>query len=227
MRHREGLIVTALILLLLIFWLGFLFHSSDTFAGTLIGNAFGITGAVLMLVPLGIYMAVKRQPILRKWVTRRISLEQLLLIHIYTALSGAILVVIHTGHKFYSPLGITLTSTVLVVSLSGYVGRYLLMYLNQGIQEKQNELSELNLRLKRLLQYRRLYQRPGINSPIRRLSHVIADIETAVTLNDKLTAWFQRWHKFHQVIASALVLMLGFHVSAGIYYGLRWLSEGP
>ena len=52
MKERERLVVSGLVVLLLIFWLGFLVHRSPSFAGSLWGGVLCVSGAVLMLVPL-------------------------------------------------------------------------------------------------------------------------------------------------------------------------------
>jgi hypothetical protein len=51
MKEREPFIVGGLVALLLVLWLGFLFHASPRFAGSLWGGVFGVSGALLMLVP--------------------------------------------------------------------------------------------------------------------------------------------------------------------------------
>ena len=62
-----------------------------------------------MLVPLGAYSVVKRVRIIKRRVTGWMSMRTLLTFHIYTALIGSILVLLHTGHKFDSPLGMAQT----------------------------------------------------------------------------------------------------------------------
>ena len=57
-------------------------------------------------------------------------MRTLLTVHIYTALCGSILVLLHTGHKFDSPLGMALTVMVLLVVLSGFIGRYLMSHIS-------------------------------------------------------------------------------------------------
>ena len=111
MKNRERFIVSSIFALLVFGWLGFLLHVSPRFAGSGLGAVFGIAGAVLMLLPL-IYVFVKRIPFLKEHVARYISLQTWLSIHIYTGIVGALLALIHTGHKYHSPLGIALTATM-------------------------------------------------------------------------------------------------------------------
>lgn len=143
MKERERIIVTGLVLLMLIVWLGFAFHQSPRFAGSLWGGVLGVGGGVLMLAPLA-YLIVKRVRPLKKMITKYVSMRTLLAWHIYTGILGPILVLLHTGHKFESPLGIALTAMTLIVVLSGFVGRYLMKQFSQEIREKKATLAQLN-----------------------------------------------------------------------------------
>lgn len=142
MQEREPIIVGGLVTILLLLWLGFPLHQSPRFAGSFWGGVLGISGASLMLVPL-VYLIIKRIKPLKQAVTRRVSMRTLLAWHIYAGVLGPILVVIHTGHKFESPLGIALTALTLLVVLSGYVGRYLMSRISREIREKQAMLADL------------------------------------------------------------------------------------
>lgn len=102
-QEREHINATSGVSLLLVLWLGFLFHSAPRFAGSAIGMAFGIAGAVLMLIPLA-YPIAKRIPFLHDHTTARVSLQSLLTLHIYSGIFGPLLAIVHTGHKFNSPL---------------------------------------------------------------------------------------------------------------------------
>ena len=107
MREREGIIVSGILCVLVLTWLGFLFHRDPEFPGSGLGSAFGIAGAVLMLVPLA-YPIVKRIPFFHDRITPYVSLQTLVTIHVYVGILGPVFTIIHTGHKFDSPLGIAL-----------------------------------------------------------------------------------------------------------------------
>ena len=109
MKERERTVVTGLVVLMLVVWIGFLFHRSPRFAGSFWGGLLGVSGALMMLVPLA-YLFVKRIKWLRSRVKKRVSMRTLLAWHVYAGIIGPILVLLHTGHKFVSPLGITLTT---------------------------------------------------------------------------------------------------------------------
>ncbi|HNO78154.1 MAG TPA: hypothetical protein PKN33_08850 [Phycisphaerae bacterium] len=142
MKERERIVVSGLVLLMLLTWLGFAVHRSPRFAGSLWGGILGVSGAMLMLVPLA-YMVVKRNNRLRKRITKYVSVRTLLAWHIYAGIVGPILVLLHTGHKFESPLGIALTAMTLVVVISGFIGRYLMKQFTTEIREKKAMLTQL------------------------------------------------------------------------------------
>lgn len=143
MREREPLIISILVFMLLLLWGGFAFHQSPRFAGSLTGGILGILGTFLMLIPL-IYLFIKRVKRINRWVTRWTSMRTLLAWHIYAGVIGPILVILHTGHKFESPLGIILTTMTLIVVFSGFIGRYLMKKIRTEIKEKKSLLDQLN-----------------------------------------------------------------------------------
>lgn len=229
--------VGGLVLLLVGFPLGFLVHVSARFPGSLAGSLIGIAGALLMLAPF-IYLMIKRTPRLKAWVTRHVSMRTLLAIHIYAGILGPMLGLVHAAHKFQSPLGVSLTGLMLVVVLSGYVGRYMLSQLGRAIRGRQSDLAALRAALELAAPappssargfWRRL--RDGL-APIdsqtlapsaERLAAAIADLEFAVRAEGVVKALFDRWLKLHIVIAMALYALLAIHIWSGLYFGLRWL----
>lgn len=251
MKERERVMISALVMLMLILWLGFAVHRSPGFAGSLWGGVLGVSGAALMLVPLA-YLIIKRVARLRRAVTRVVSMRTLLTWHIYAGVLGPVLVVLHTGHKFASPLGITLTAMTLVVVLSGFVGRYLLSYIAQELREKRALLAGLQTEYDNVS--RALQQAPnalppaGVWSALRmrladwafaghspdgapvagfralQLAEAIADVEYAIRSHETFKRAFGVWLKCHIVISIALYVLLGLHVWSAIYFGLRWFA---
>jgi uncharacterized protein DUF547 len=142
MKERERVLATGLTILMLIVWLGFLVHHSPRFAGSFWGGVFGVGGAMLMLVPLA-YLIVKRIKRLKKWVTKYVSMRTLLAWHVYAGILGPILVLLHSGHKFESSVGIALTAMTLIVVVSGFVGLYVLKQFSTEIREKKAMLTGL------------------------------------------------------------------------------------
>lgn len=252
MRAREPLVVGGLVALLLVLWLGFLAHRDPRFAGSAWGGVLGIAGAFLMVVSLA-YTAVKRVPPLKRRVTARVSMATLLAWHMYTGLLGTILGVLHTGHKFESPLGLALTGVSLLVVLSGFVGRHLMKQVALEIHEKKELLTGLESAYRQtagevaahpdqaavLRPLAGFWTRllaghfvpaagPAVTlpAPVRalRLADAIADLEYAVKTHETFKWWFGAWLRVHVVTGIALYGLLGLHVWAGIRYGLRWFA---
>ncbi len=246
MRDREWTIVALLVLLMLTVWLGFLLHRSPRFAGSLSGGVLGVIGTILMLVPLAAYCVVKRVRIIKRRVTGWMSMRTLLTVHIYTALIGSILVLLHTSHKFDSPLGMALTAMVLLVVLSGFIGRYLMSHINRGLREKQQKLRGLQLGFEQMshdlahqnVEHASIRSVPDSPSnwptggsqtedsgwPVGEVAGAIADLEYSIAVHGWMKNRFQKWLRFHLVISGVLFFLLALHVWSGVYYGLRWFE---
>lgn len=252
MRERERVIVGGLVVLMLILWLGFSVHRSPQFAGSLIGGMLAVAGSLLMLVPL-VYLVVKRVGPFKRWAARLVSMRTLLAWHIYAGVLGPILVLLHTGHKFNSPLGIALTGMTLLVVASGFIGRYLLERFSQTIREKREMLTQLQVACREtagelaahpeqvavLRPFAGLFSR-WVGSAVLRsgrgdrsapvalraltLSASIADLEYAIKTHELFKRAFGWWLKFHIAIAFVLYALLALHVWAGIHFGLRWFG---
>jgi len=250
-REREPLVATALVMIILVVWWGGAFHVSPRFAGSPLGGALGVSGALLMLGP-AVYSVIKRFKPIKTAVTRHVPMRTLLAWHIYAGLLGSLLVLLHTGHKFESVLGKSLTALTLIVVLSGFVGRYLLRQIGDDARRKRGLLSrlyeaydaaserltmeperrELIHPLRSALVRAFLTESPATDAPgvmdvgsplaVARLVGSIADVESAIKARETLRRWFSRWLRLHIVLAAGLYLLLGLHVWAGIHFGLRW-----
>lgn len=247
MKERERIVVSGTACVLLVIWLGFLFHRSPRFAGSAAGVAFGIAGAVLMLVPFA-YPIVKRIPFIHTRITQHVSMQTLLAAHVYAGIFGPVLAIIHTGHKFDSLLGIWLTAVMLFVVVSGFVVRYLLTYVNQEIQDKllllQTARGDLDSAWGVLenspAELKGLPRAPvmaaglasvgiglsfsGPAGEVIRTAESVADLEYAIRTDDLFKLWFSRSLKLHIVLSVLLYLLLALHVVSGIHFGLRWLA---
>jgi len=245
MKDRERVVVSGVLAVLLLSWLGFLFHTSPRFAGSGTGLAFGIAGAVLMLIPLA-YPIVKRIPFIHKRVSKHVSMQTQLAVHIYAGIFGPLLAIIHTGHKFESWLGITLTAVMLLVVVSGFAVRYLLTYVNQEIKDKlvllqtargdldsawgvlENSPTEVKALPKAPL-FAAGLAATGIELPfggpageVIRIAESVADLEYAVRTQEFFKRWFAWSLKLHIVLSVILYILLGLHIWAGIHFGPRW-----
>ena len=247
MKEREGIIVGGGVCLLLVAWLGFFFHQSPRFAGSAVGAAFGLAGAVLMLIPL-VYPIAKRIPFLRDGITKRVSLQTLLTLHVYSGILGPLFAIIHTGHKFDSWLGVSLTAVMLLVVVSGFAVRYLLTYVNHEIKDKllllqtargdldhawgvlENSPPELRavpkapLLVAGLASFGIELSPAGPAGEATRIAESVADLEYAIRTHEVFKRWFGLSLKVHIVLSVILYVLLGLHIWAGIHHGLRWLS---
>ena len=232
MRDRERLIVASVFTVLVFAWLGFLLHVSPRFAGSGIGAVFGISGAVLMLVPLT-YVVAKRIPFFKDRITKYVSLQTWLSVHVYTGILGALLALIHTGHKYTSALGTALTATMMLVVVSGFAVRYLLAYVSVDMKDKlallQTARGDLDsawgvLETSPVETMRGLPKAPLLAAGrVTTLAAGVADLEYSVRTHELLKRWFSRALTIHIVLSVTLYALLAAHVTSGIYFGLRWL----
>lgn len=253
MKERERVVISGLVILMLLLWLGFIVHLSPRFPGSLWGGVLGVSGALLMLWPLA-YSAVKRIGKLKNAVTRRMPMRTLLAWHVYTGIIGAILAIMHTSHKFTSPLGIFLTAAMLVAVLTGFVGRHfmgqvsrelrekqdLLVKLQEGYRQTADELARRDEPALALASSRRFFSRlatkffapedetaPGSLALSFRAVHLaesMADLEYAIKAHALLKRRFALWLKLHIASSILFYVLLALHVWAGIYFGLRWFK---
>ena len=235
MSETEKLAVGALVTALLLIAPGFLLHVAPRFPGSLAGGILGIAGATLIVLLL-LYPVVKYVGPLRKRVTRFVSLRALLAFHIYAGVLGPLFGIVHSGHKYESPLGIALVATMLAVVISGFVGRYYLAHVSADIRDQQAMLGTLRAAYDQTAAVLAGAGPSGSTSPssplqvrsadvsLRALVDGIADLEYAINAREALKRALRRWVIFHATAAIATYFLLGLHVWNGIYYGLRWLQ---
>lgn len=252
--ERERTIMGSLFLLQLVLWLGFLVHRSPRFPGSVAGGILAVSGALLMVVPPILYSAAKRTEFFKRIITRRISLGSLLSWHVYTSIVGSIMAILHTGHRFESNLGVTLTAMMLLTVFSGFVGRYFLRYETLELGEKRDLLNRLATEYNQLvgemsrqpnaeIAYAAShgFVRRAVNSFIGadalfgqeknalggravRLAESIADLEYAIKTHELLKRRAAQWLKAHIATSCAFYLLLVLHVWSAIYFGLRWFD---
>lgn len=249
MGAGERLIAGSLTLLLLVIWLGFWIHVDPRFPGSVPGVALGAAGAALMLVPYW-YSVVKRTAALRKWVERRMSIGSFLTVHIYAGIAGAVLGMLHTGHRFQSPIGIALTALMLVIVLSGVIGRYLWGYLSDELREKKSLLDRLEQRYRALaLELEstadgapivRFMARPFVRliaplllprpersalfvaGEVLDVTQSMADVEYAIKGSETIRRIFGYWLRLHLVLSCVFLALLIAHIGVSLAYGLGW-----
>ena len=116
----------------------------------LIGNSLGIAGLSLMLL-MHLYSLRKRFPRATRWMGRPTFWLEL---HIFCGVLGPVLVTFHTSFKFNGVVSVAYWSMVIVM-LSGVVGRYLYVRIPRSIRgqeltraEIEEQVGELDRRLR-------------------------------------------------------------------------------
>ncbi|MEH6594164.1 MAG: hypothetical protein V7736_01290 [Colwellia polaris] len=249
MANQERTIVASLVLLMIVLWGGFVWHSSPRFPGSFSGSMLGIIAAFLLFFPL-IYLVIKRNKSIKSWVTKKVSMSTLLVWHIYAGVIGPIIGLLHSAHRFDSLLGILLVLLMMLVAISGFIGRYILSLISSKLKDKKklkeelkNELKDEQIELHERFCSKHINAIPSdlnSHSPslfssslglgrtsnerrILRLVDAISDIEYSIRIHDTAKLWFKRWLKFHISISMILYVLIIFHITAEIYFGLRWL----
>ena len=103
-----------------------------------LGHGFGIIGTLMMIIGVGIYMIRKRY---RKFFNIG-YLKHWLEFHIFLCSVGPVLVLYHTAFKFGGIVSVSFWSMVLVV-LSGVVGRFIYLQIPRTIQGRELSVQEL------------------------------------------------------------------------------------
>lgn len=233
MNERERLIGGAVLTLILFLTPTFVLHVSPRFPGSLAGSLLGIAAASLMVLLL-VYPLAKYNSWIKARIASVASMPSLLAFHAYAGVFGALLAILHTGHKYQSPLGIALMVTMLTVVVTGFVGRYYLPQVSTELRGQQAQLAAL----------RSAYDRsalalarqgtadealtPGAiarpNIPILQLVDGIADLEYTIGSREAVKIVLRRWVVAHVIAAILMYLLLALHVAGEVYYGLRWLT---
>lgn len=230
MSDKEKLAVSSLVSVLLFLAPGYLLHVSPRFAGSLAGGVLGIVGASLLVLLLA-YPLVKHVKWLNLRVTRHVPLGRVLSFHIYAGIAGPIVGILHSGHRYQSPLGVGLVLAMLAVVLTGFVGRYYLAYLSRDLREQEGILATLRTAYNRLASAlsggggAAAATSPSLAGDIQIMPLVdaIAEAENAIGAKEAAKRILSRWMVVHIAASIIMYFLLGLHIWSGIYYGLRWL----
>jgi len=102
-------------------------HAALRPSGT-VGHALGIAGLLMMTVPIVYSLRKKWQPLARLG-----EMRHWLNVHIFCGIVGPVLVTFHAALKFNGLISVAYWSMVIVV-LSGFVGRYLYVWMPRTIR---------------------------------------------------------------------------------------------
>lgn len=229
--RREPWLLGAMLLLLLLLWLGYAWHRDAGFAGGPVGTFVGLLGTLLMLVPL-VYTVVKRVPVLR-----RSPLQRWMQWHAYAGVLGAVLGVLHSGHRFDSWIGQLLIAAALLSVLTGYVGRHLTAFVVNDLRERNTQLVEVQAAWNRNVESLRAAgawslsrppvpagatSRAGVEVELDRLAGALADARYIVRSAQQLRGALRRWLAAHIVASVVFYAALAVHLWSAWAHGLRW-----
>jgi hypothetical protein len=108
----------------------------------LLGLPFGVAGYALILLNLG-YL-VRRSYVKWEWMG---SLRDWMSLHVFTGVVGCALIVLHGAFRPRSPMGVLAFYSLLVVLVTGLVGRYIYAHVPRSVQGQELELEDLRREL--------------------------------------------------------------------------------
>ena len=111
-----------------------------------IGQSLGVAGTLLMFMPF-VYMVRKRLAMLKAAGNIKTWLE----VHIFCGVVGPVLITFHTAFKFNGLVSVAFWSMVIVM-LSGFVGRYLYVSIPRSIRGHELTQAELDAEARALLE---------------------------------------------------------------------------
>lgn len=219
-RSEDRALVSGLLALLLVLWGGFLVHTSPRFPGSLAGGVVGIGAATAMWVPTFFYALAKRSAALKARLPPRVPMRQVLTWHVRFGIIGALLAIVHSAHRFESPVAIVLTGLLLVSVTTGYVGRFFLGLVASGLRQQTADLA----RAKAAFDVQAVEAAPESagGAGLSALAEAVVDLEYAVALHDRLAGRAGLWLRLHRIASYAFLAVLVLHVAAALYLGLRW-----
>ena len=187
-----------------------------------VGQTLGIAGFTLVLLTL-LYALRKKVPFLRNRGNSRGWLEA----HIFCGVAGPALITLHTSLKFNGIISVAYWSMVLVV-LSGFVGRYLYIRIPRTIRGTELSLDEIHLRideLKRREDEASLFTAGSVAfsdeiDALHREREVLVRQLAGLERTKKL---FELWHVFHRPLVWLMFAIAAVHVALALYMGYSFV----
>ena len=137
---REITVYAWLALLTLAAWLiskTGLYTSGDT-----VGYWLGVSGAVMMLLAFILYPLRKRVLLFQKWGRVKFWLW----FHMFLGVGGPFVILVHSTFRIGSLNAGVATYSMIIVALSGVVGRFIYRRVNDGLDGQRADLRELQVR---------------------------------------------------------------------------------
>lgn len=173
----------------------------DLKPGGEIGHKMGMVGAG-MLVGLLIYSVRKRSSRMKSWG----KLSSWLNFHIFLGIAGPILITFHTAFKLRGIVAISYWSMIVVV-ISGMLGRYLYAQVNSAMTDSLLEYNELGKQLESINEQLAAELEPALLARVKQITDFrSASISTfsapAVMLINDLR-WLFRKRALHRMLLAA------------------------
>lgn len=207
-----------------------------------IGHGLGILGTFLILLGISTYWIRKRSRAIAHWGT----LSNWLNFHIFLCTLGTILVLFHTSFKFGGLVSIGFWSMI-VVFLSGVVGRYIYLQIPKSYEGNElslQEITNMNLRMQNQLfeacgmEYKPETTLLGIIKTFKGKEVSLAKkLKIALLFNrqkilsrkmknlEKMKQIFRYWHIIHLPFALIMLIIMVIHVGVVVYFGYWWFTD--
>lgn len=183
-----------------------------------VGLVFGIAGAGLMLLTLP-YVLRKKVPSL----VRRGSTQRWLDFHVFCGIVGPVLITLHTSFKFNGVVSVAYWSMVLVV-LSGFVGRYLYVRIPRSIRGTELSLGEIHEKIDDLKSRaeKAAFQAGSWHAMDAEVAAL--DAERALLVRrmanlGRTKKLFALWHVFHKPLVYIMFAIAAVHIALAVYLG--------
>lgn len=208
----------------------------------LIGHGLGIIGTLLIVIGQFGYMARKRMKIFSRIGVLKYWLE----LHIFFTTLGTVFVLFHTTFKFGGLVSVGFWSLV-IVWVSGVIGRYLYLHIPHTIEGRELSLqevkdlkNELDLELKnkynidfseikstKYSQLRLKYIAKNIsNDDLKKIKQLIWNekkISKRIEQLSMMQNLFKYWHVAHLPFALIMLIIMVIHVCVSLFFGYKWI----
>jgi hypothetical protein len=184
----------------------------------LVGHSLGIVGLGLMLFTEVGY-SLRKRAVGRPRGTMRAWLQ----VHIFTGIVGPYLVLLHTAWSFNGLAG-ALTVLVLIVVISGFLGRYIYTAVPRTADGAILEAEEVGRLLEAARTEAAAAHAEGVGRDVAAVRRERDAARRLRTLERQLAAlrWARRalatWHTIHIPIGMAMFVTAGAHIMAALYY---------